>query len=72
MEFIPETNNNLVGSECVKRDEEIILPNTGDTMKIVATDWGFEVLRGLSYLRNEQTVIEVEVKSIKKAKLVLE
>jgi hypothetical protein len=72
MEFIPEVNKNLVEETCVKRNEEISLPNTGDTMKIVATDWGFEVLRGMSNLRNEQTVIEVEVKSIKKAKLVLE
>jgi hypothetical protein len=72
MEFIPEVNKNLVEETCVERDKEIPLPNTGDTMKIVATDWGFEVLRRSSDLRNEQTVIEVEVKSIKKAKLVLE
>ena len=75
MELIPKMNktNNSISCEkdcvdCLK----VSLPNIGDTMKIVVNDWGYEVLQNHSHIRHEQNVIEVEVKSIKVAKLVLE
>jgi len=71
MEFVLK---NEASNMCEEKVEcpKLSLPNIGDTMKIIVTDWGCEVLQNPSQIRSEQNVIEVEVKSIKKAKLVLE
>ena len=72
MEFIPN-NDTLVANSPEREDSrEIPLPKIGDTMKILVTNWGYEVLGSQSYIRSGQKIIEVEVKAFKESKLVLE
>lgn len=63
----------VTGNALSAKAPEVKIPEVGDTMLMSVMPWGaFSVINEHDNIQNGSQVLEVEVKAIKKAKLIVE